>query len=237
MRGGPHDRFHPSIRRDHPHREPCSRSRSSTAPASAAKNAIPRERGARYSSSMSTAASSPPPKSASLAPLRVRRRPAPRSCSRSSATAAWARPRAAPAPELGARPRRRRATLQPGALACAFAAGAGAGGLDEACEPAGSLALEMVAHLLPDADARLRKRGHDAVAMSDWHEPVAVAPQRQHRPVVVKLAAMETRGGGVPRRRGRLVCAACARRPAVGVLAQPRDELGVGQMPFPTTTM
>ena len=72
--------------------------------------------------------------------------------------------------------------------------GAGAGGFDELCELVPTLALRVVAHLLPDANLRLRECSHDAVAVSERDEPVAVAPQRQYRPVVVKLAAVNARG-------------------------------------------
>jgi hypothetical protein len=63
----------------------------------------------------------------------------------------------------------------------------------ELCELARTLALRMVAHLLPDTDLGLRERGHDAVAVSERDEPVAVAPQRQHRPVVARPAAVNAR--------------------------------------------
>jgi hypothetical protein len=54
--------------------------------------------------------------------------------------------------------------------------GAGAGGFDESCELARTLALGVVAHLLPDADLRVRERGGDTVAVSERDDPVAIAP-------------------------------------------------------------
>ena len=69
--------------------------------------------------------------------------------------------------------------------------GRAAGGFDEPCELARTLALRMVAHLFPDADLRLRERGPDTIAVSERDDPVAVAPQREYRPVVVKPAAVK----------------------------------------------
>ena len=60
--------------------------------------------------------------------------------------------------------------------------------------PDNPLALGVVAHLLPHADLRLRECGHDTVAVSERDEPVAVAPQRQYRPAVVELAAVQRAG-------------------------------------------
>ena len=104
LRGGPHDRFTID-----PSRSPSPRAlfKRSFVDGSGVgrQERDPSGTRARSSSSMSTAASSPPPKSASLAPLTVRRRPAPRS--RSSATVAWVRPRARACAGAWARPRRR----------------------------------------------------------------------------------------------------------------------------------
>ena len=89
---------------------------------------------------------------------------------------------------------RLRTGLELGCGATRACMGAGAGGFDEPCELARTLALGVVAHLLPDADLRLRECGHDTVAVSERDEPVAVAPQRQYRPVVVELAAVKRAG-------------------------------------------
>jgi hypothetical protein len=65
------------------------------------------------------------------------------------------------------------------------------GGFDEPRELAWTFAVRMVAHLFPDAELRLWERGDDTVVVGERDEPVAVAPERQDRPVVVKPAAVK----------------------------------------------
>ena len=68
--------------------------------------------------------------------------------------------------------------------------GAAAGGLDELRKLARTLALGVVTHL-PDADLGLRQRCHKTVAVGKRDEPVAVSPQRQYGPGVLKPAPVK----------------------------------------------
>ena len=113
---------------------------------------------------------------------------------------------------------------------------AAAGGLDEECELVWTFALRVVAHPLPDADLRVRERGRDTVAVSEWDEAVAVAPQCPHRPLVIDLSSVE-RAGREPRCRDRLVGALCARRPAYAFLRSRATSSESGRCPLPTTAM